>query len=361
MHIFKEGDRVFVMKHPVFKGKTGFVKHSNLGQDNLGLHLDCDNSNEYMCRYFKASELASVEPCLLIRKEEEKMSDFRLGDRVRIKGYKGSALNGKYAVVTKIDLTPRYMEGEVGVRKDLYSYMGPTDFHAIPPQDLTKEFCIGDRIRVEDLTPANGREGVILQKASTPGLYFVLLDGWPNESFIGYSRMVFLGAGAVSAVPVGIAATIKELADALIGKRDKEPELARAYGMSEKKLAERRRTVSATIILANGLEVRIPDPAGKDWVCTKKVKIDGIHCFSVGTDALGYYFGGEHLSHIVCIRHSEGKCWMKDMRRVIEECITKGPFDVRYAYVTELRFFEEQFPVIEVDDPAYPMLRAYLW
>jgi len=294
--------------------------------------------------------------------KEEKMEEkyeFKVGDEIE------ALFNGERRRGIITSLTPRdYARNKVAVRFDHYSYASDEDFHGWSVKDLTKVECFplfktGERVYVNCLDehsdegmkhlvgtwgevdnprflPHSGKDKKCVSICFSEGNYFFCESSLRHE-------------GDVKSAPPDLI------------KREKEEELGRAYGMSETKIAERRRTVAATIILATGLEVRVPDPVGKDWVLTKTVKVEGIHGFSIGMDAFSYYFSGAHFMDSVSLRHKEAICWMKDMRRIVEERSTKSPFDERYAYVTELRYFEERPPIVEVDDPAYPTLKAYLW
>lgn len=163
-------------------------------------------------------------------------------------------------------------------------------------------------------------------------------------------------------------------------KAEKRAALGKQYGASEKTLEEvikevapvlnRSYTVSATIVLASGREVRIPDPNPEKWECTEVRKLGSAS--RVRSREKDWQnpnprlvisrcsLAGEQETKVV--DHPEGLCWLKDMGRIVNGVETPDHFTTKYAYVTELRVFRERVIEAELDsDRPYPTLRAYLW
>ncbi len=119
-------------------------------------------------------------------------------------------------------------------------------------------------------------------------------------------------------------------------------------------------TYCATIVLASGRVVNIPAPDPKLWdlkATTKIRKITQLWC-----DDEDYIETEDNLSPLDRwdIHHEEGKCWLKDMARIVNEETKNGPFETKFSYVTEIRKYVRKETKPEVYECANPVLR-YLW
>jgi hypothetical protein len=95
-------------------------------------------------------------------------------------------------------------------------------------------------------------------------------------------------------------------------------------------------TYSATIVLANGETVNIPDPDAKAWELKRTTKFDEVYpCFIDSDDRLRISCFDEVFFAELADEHS--RCWAKDMARIVNEEIDKGPFEKHFSYVSEIR------------------------
>ena len=143
--------------------------------------------------------------------------------------------------------------------------------------------------------------------------------------------------------------------------------LGRAFGMSEKKIAEhaRKSTVSATFVLASGREVRMPDPPEADWVLDDTTPFAfgvGVTIAAGSVHVAGYMMKDSDTGEMIGkVTHEQGLCWIKDMERIVNERKKVSVFEDRFACIKELRYYKERIIDAEFDDLAFPTLRAYLW
>lgn len=117
-------------------------------------------------------------------------------------------------------------------------------------------------------------------------------------------------------------------------------------------------TYSATIVLASGRVVNIPNPNEKDWTLKNTEKVTRIEPV-----LLDHEEWNEDVDEFVLnsfVEHEEGKCWLKDMARIIEQKDVVSPFETKFSYVTEIRKYVRK----PIEKPAYectmPALRC-LW
>lgn len=126
-----------------------------------------------------------------------------------------------------------------------------------------------------------------------------------------------------------------------------------------------KETWSATIVLASGREVSIPDPDPEKWELIETKKNLPIVPVQIVLDALCSSAGVEgsdrlHLkSYSHAVVHEQGRCWIKDMKRIVEQIEPKGPFENRFSYLVELRHFKER--VIENSYPNPLPALSVLW
>jgi len=132
-------------------------------------------------------------------------------------------------------------------------------------------------------------------------------------------------------------------------------ELAAAYGVAPKV------THSATIVLASGRIVDIPNPDPALWGLTETQKDCPIGPVTTSVENAGSFLfpsfgcGGSRVDH------EEGRCWLKDMSRVVNETTKIDAFTTKYAYVTELRTYKSRAPKApESYECANPVLKV-LW
>lgn len=128
-------------------------------------------------------------------------------------------------------------------------------------------------------------------------------------------------------------------------------------------------TVSATIVLASGREVHMPDPDSENWELIETRPLGPASRVRARLRApsepetylvIAHCFNGQEEKPAVL--HETGRCWLKDMTRIVNMTEKVDHFTTKYAYVTELRFFQERVVEAELDsDRPYPTLRAYLW
>jgi hypothetical protein len=117
-----------------------------------------------------------------------------------------------------------------------------------------------------------------------------------------------------------------------------------------------KETWSATIVLASGREVRIPDPNPEKWELVETKKDLPIVPVQIVLEALfssAGVNGPDRLhqkSYTHAVVHEQGRCWIKDMKRIVEQGEHKGPFEHRFSYLVELRHFKER----AVEENSYP-------
>lgn len=123
--------------------------------------------------------------------------------------------------------------------------------------------------------------------------------------------------------------------------QDKQRVFAHAYGASPTGPAapQQMTTVSATIVLPSGREVRTPDPNGcwklketKTYRAGTRVHIEG--------DYLHMSYPRETPLFRERAIHNEFTCWAADMARIVNETVIKDHFTTLYSCITELRIFE---------------------
>ena len=138
------------------------------------------------------------------------------------------------------------------------------------------------------------------------------------------------------------------------GKRDKSMSTVfeNIYGVQT--------TYSATIVLANGAIVNIPDPDAKAWELKRITKFDEVYpCFIDSDDRLRISCFDEVFFAELADEHA--RCWAKDMARIVNEEIDNGPFEKHFSYVSEIREYVRK-PVEKPEEYpcCYSTLRT-LW
>lgn len=121
-------------------------------------------------------------------------------------------------------------------------------------------------------------------------------------------------------------------------------------------------TNSATIVLASGREVRMPDP-GPGWELVETqtdLNYLKVHASLIKDAPAGQGSGSLHLGEGVgkrlLVMHEPGLCWLGDMCNIINKIEKKGPFETKFSYVTELRKF-----VIKKKHDEVPHTLSVLW
>lgn len=124
-------------------------------------------------------------------------------------------------------------------------------------------------------------------------------------------------------------------------------------------------TYAATIVLASGREVSIPDPNPELWdpVQNDDYDVSGPG-YQVRIEVRGgkkdfLLYAGDRV--IYDVKHPEALCWIHDMERIVNEIYMPDCFTHRYSYIKEIRAFRERIIDAEFDDRPYPTLRAHLW
>jgi hypothetical protein len=315
-------------------------------------------------RNYRYDDLRFIEAC-------PHVDDFRVGDHVEILP-SDPCYSGKRGVVRAF--RSGQVEVDFGDEKGTYAQA----------RDLMK---VVNTVQSQERILEQIANGVISKKTACDIL------GVPEEVVDTFTRGLsgLLPRGPKQEKPMNPNRN-KDIFRVDVANVKKRITIGRAYGMSEK-LADRtikeiyngadpkkretgtpmgvsKTTVSATIVLASGREVRIPDPNPEEWECTEARKL--------GPASRVRYrekdwqnpnprlvisrcsLAGEQETKVV--DHPEGLCWLKDMGRIVNETEKPDHFTTKYAYVTELRFFQERVVEAEFDsDRPYPTLRAYLW
>ena len=117
-------------------------------------------------------------------------------------------------------------------------------------------------------------------------------------------------------------------------------------------------TYSATIVLASGRVVDIPNPNEKDWTLKSTEKVTRVEPL-----LLDHEEGNEDVDEFVLnsfVEHEEGRCWLKDMSRIIEQKDVVSPFETKFSYVTEIRKYVRKPIETPIYECTMPALRC-LW
>jgi hypothetical protein len=123
---------------------------------------------------------------------------------------------------------------------------------------------------------------------------------------------------------------------------------------------EPRETWSATIVLADGRTVRVPDPAPDRWELVEERKVEkpqrtrvALASIIMGDIPSPEFFGGD-------VKHDEGRCWLADMFKIVNATHEVSPFEERFAYATELRRWRER-PAERARYSGCDSILACLW
>jgi hypothetical protein len=120
-------------------------------------------------------------------------------------------------------------------------------------------------------------------------------------------------------------------------------------------------TCAATIVLASGREVRIPDPDPEHWELVETQKDCPVGPVTASVEEAGSFIFPSFGCGGSRVEHDEGRCWLKDMFRAVNETNKVDDFTTRYAYVTELRTYREKAPESKQEyQCSQPTLRT-LW
>lgn len=122
-------------------------------------------------------------------------------------------------------------------------------------------------------------------------------------------------------------------------------------------------TYAATIVLASGRVVDIPAPDPEKWKLSYILKAENnkyatlsIKAWKATDIALRGVDGYGEFQ----IEHDEGRCWLSDMARIINQKEEISPFETRFSYISEVREYVRK----PLETPAYectmPALRC-LW
>jgi len=119
-----------------------------------------------------------------------------------------------------------------------------------------------------------------------------------------------------------------------------------------------KETWSATIVLASGREVSIPDPNPEKWELVETKKDLPIKKILI-TPLSGINQPGNE-GKVYPVVHEAGRCWIKDMARIVSQTERVSPFEERFSYLVELRHFKEKAVVENSYTNALPTL-SVLW
>lgn len=126
--------------------------------------------------------------------------------------------------------------------------------------------------------------------------------------------------------------------------------------------ASQQFTYAVDITLASGREISVPGPTGKEWELVEQEEIKGIHQATVRKNSIDVNDRPAPIySSVVDITHEEGKCFLSDMGRIINQTVQNGPFETRFSYVTRLRkYYRKPNSRIEEYSSTLPALKV-LW
>ena len=166
---FKVGDRVQVVAtYSGFYGDKGNVTEND-GTDNLPIKVRFDEGN-HVCWFY--------EDDLKVLHEEEKVMEFKVGDKVRmIRNTYGN--RGKIGTLEKIDTStmPYLVVFDDGRKEWCYGH----EFKLLMGETSMK-FKVGDRVRIGvSCMNNNGKEGVISEVDGSSIPYNVTLDDGGTE------------------------------------------------------------------------------------------------------------------------------------------------------------------------------------
>lgn len=281
-------------------------------------------------------------------------TSFFPGERVRVKDNGHISQRGYYGVVVCEGHSGRKTSPYVGVRLDGDRYQSDTDHHEIRVEHLEHRFNTNDAVKAENYETVRGCSGIIkeFQQCGTKeGVYsvrFVTRRGKALTFQCPYSDLQFIP-------PVPLA---------------KEEVLAKQYGMSNAKKEEVLANIkhcqegppighrpafthAATIVLASGREVEIPPPNAL-WELVERLEPGPQYRVVIDNNIL-------QLAQPYAIHHDAGRCWLKDMARLVNQTEHVDHFTDRYAYVKELRVYRAKPITLAKDDCPLPTLKAYLW
>jgi hypothetical protein len=416
------GDRVQINMHVPhdLNGKFGVVKFVSLGAERIAVKLDEDDSETY--RYFSAEELLKYDDTPTKEKKMEEKYGFRVGDKVETRfnevlkrgvitdlnprDYREDQVAirfedyGAYGSdkdfhgwpvkeLTKVETAPIFKKGDrvcvncldehsdEGMRRlvGMWGEIQDPDYHPGSGKDKdcatvrfgtsTYYFCktsllhegdakpeprafkVGDMVRVkcldaksvssmQDLVGATGR----VNRIGPEGHVHIEITS-PRGA-----QCFFL--------PASLELISEEVPS--LSPKEKKAEFARAYGAA----AALRTTVSATIILASGREVRMPDPPAEKWTQDRSGTYDFGHCVAVGTTLEEGTLAVEGTT-LGKITHDEGLCWLRDMARIVNIREQKSPFEIRFSCIKEIRYFLEKPPKAEEKYTNADSVLATLW
>ena len=288
---------------------------------------------------------------------------FRVGDRVY-----GDFSADDRRVGTVTDLNPTQPRGDdsavkkIAVRFDDYPYHNDKDFHHWNPRrlhpvptpllGLKNEIETGKTLNIGDRVQSKFSDGEMMS-----GTVVGVRGEYASVRFDNYTYMDDNDRHTREISSMGLLRHEKNMKDLL----------GRAFGMSEKKIAEhaRKSTVSATFVLASGREVRMPDPPEKDWELDNDAPASFDPRNQVGVEnapkGTANIVAGDDRHHV---QHEAGLCWLKDMGQIINTTVSTADFgrhESRFTSLKELRYYKERIIDAEFDDLAFPTLRAYLW
>jgi len=375
---------------------------------------------EYQMSYIPSLKSFKIGSWPVEEKKMEENYGFKVGDKIET-SFGGKLTRG---IITNLNPRD-YPRDQVAVRFDDYAaYGSDTDFHGWPVKELTKVetapvFKKGDRVYVNcldeysdenmqqlvdtwgeiqnpDYHPISGKDkDCATVHFGTSTYYFcktsLLHEGDAkletrefktgdsvrvkclDEKSVSSMRDLVGARGKVNRIDpdghVHIEITSPRCAQCFflpaslelvsedapsLSPKEKKAAFARAYGAAAAAL---RTTVSATIILASGREVCMPDPPLAAWEIFDQKKGGTQYRAKINDEGHTLHSGGASLG--IC--HEEGRCWTKDMARIVNQTERVDHFTERYAYVTELRCFQERPPK---DKEAYTnadSVLATLW
>lgn len=357
---FNIGDKVVVVKCAT---DGDFYTQTNLGQTGMicsieydptlyhGIdtlyHVSFDNGEKF--RYKKDNLQKVVEP------------KFKVGDRVRAPLTSCVGSKKELGIISDVFVSDLYRCEHYRITLDTgqYLYYLPEEIEKVEENEMNNvhKFNVGDEVIVigkdklynsDLMSKYIGSYGVVTRDG------FDLTYGEPGYvvQFSDSTSWSYLESSLMRSCRTDVNFEYRQT-EAL----KPEPRIPQASEMFER--VDPKITHSATITLANGRQVIIPDPDPKLWTLDKTIKFDKVaevfanicmpYTPAGKCDEDVYSLSGEVILKkdaegiALCdpfdyhIQHEQGKCFLKDMARIINETIDEPPFTHRFSCVTEVR------------------------
>lgn len=120
-----------------------------------------------------------------------------------------------------------------------------------------------------------------------------------------------------------------------------------------------RETWSADLVLADGRAVTLPGPDPARWELVEEQRIDPCEATQFRASGTTSVVHGRNCTTLF-VNHVEGRCWLGDMGRIVNERRTVSPWEERWTYATVLRRWRER-AVVQERYTGSESLLACLW